>query len=204
MDEDREMRDRILLALLPHVIFDGWTGKSLAAGLADAGLPEEAGRGAFPGGMLEIARHFSAYADRRMLEAFAARDVETLGQRERLLLAVRLRLEALAPHREAVRRALAHLALPPHTAEAMRATWRTVDMLWQAAGDRSADYTYYTRRAVLTPVYATTVLYWLADESPDFEDSWSYLERRLDDAIRLPRLFGGGLFRKVRRRRKEG
>ncbi len=42
---------------------------------------------------------------------------------------------------------------------------RTVDAIWHAAGDRSADWSWYSKRAILAGVYGATLLFWLRDDS---------------------------------------
>ena len=101
---------------------------------------------------------------------------------------VRRRLEAWAEHQEAIRRGVSLLSLPNNAGRALRATWRTVDTLWYAAGDVSADFSYYTRRATLSAIYTATLLCWLDDKSEGFADSWDFLQRRLNDARQLPTL----------------
>ena len=86
-------------------------------------------------------------------------------RRDRVTVAVRARLELLAPHREACRRLMSFLALPPNAGLAASSTWKTVNAMWYAAGDTSTDFNFYTKRALLASVYASTVLYWLGDES---------------------------------------
>ncbi|MFQ5619779.1 MAG: COQ9 family protein [Rhodospirillales bacterium] len=181
-------RDKVLLAALPHVPFDGWTLGALRHGVADAGLTPDMARRAFPGGMAEVAAHFSDYADRRMLAELEKRDLPGLRVRDRIATTVRVRLEQNAPHREAVRRLLSFLALPFNAGLAARCTWRTVSAMWYAAGDEATDFNFYTKRALLTPVYTTTVLYWLADDSEGFADTWGFLDRRIGDVMRIPGL----------------
>ena len=181
----RQTRDRVLLATLPHVVFDGWTERALAAGTADAGLTPDVALRAFPGGMVEFAEHFSEYADRRMTAALERRAGTELSGRQRLALAVRLRLEELAPHREAVRRAIAFLALPHNANVVVRCGWRTMDAIWHGLGDRSVDFSYYTKRATLGAVYGATVLFWLGDDSEDSTETWAFLERRIEDVMAL-------------------
>ena len=181
----RQTRDRILLAALPHVVFDGWTVRALAAGTADAGMTPDTALRAFPGGMVEVAEHFSEYADRRMTAALERREGGKISVRQRVALAVRLRLEELAPHREAVRRAIAFLALPHNAIAGARCGWRTVDAIWYALGDRSVDFTYYTKRATLGCVYGATVLCWLGDDSDDHAETWAFLEHRIEDVMAL-------------------
>jgi ubiquinone biosynthesis protein COQ9 len=183
----QKTRDEILVATLDQVVFDGWTRKALKAGVAEAGYPEDMALRAFPGGVVELAEHFSDYADRRMTAALEGLDLDGLRVHERVAAAVRARLEPLGGHREAMRRLLSFLALPTNAVLAARSAYRTVSAIWYAAGDEATDFSYYTKRALLAPVYTATVFYWLADESEDFADTWDFLDRRLADVLMLPK-----------------
>ena len=127
-------------------------------------------------------------ADQRMLEALEREDLASMKVRERVALAVRRRLELYVADREAVRRALAMLALPHNSVLALRLLYRTVDAIWYAAGDTATDFNFYTKRALLAGVYAATVLAWLDDRSPGLEETWRFLDRRINDAMRLPQM----------------
>ena len=187
MTEDMSItRDRILLATLPHVAFDGWTRRALKAGVADAGLTKDMALRAFPGGINQLVDHLADWADRRMLEELDAVDLESMRVRDRVQTCVRVRLQVLEGYRESIRRLLSYLAMPQNAPLAVRLTWRTVDAIWYAAGDQASDFNYYTKRGLLTPVYATTVLYWLADDSEGSANTWAYLERRIGDVMKIP------------------
>jgi ubiquinone biosynthesis protein COQ9 len=103
---------------------------------------------------------------------------------------IALRLARQQPNKEAVRRALAMLALPIHARAAAACTARTVDAIWHAAGDRSADFSWYTKRAILTAVYGATVLFWLRDPSEDSAATLAFLDRRLAGIARVGKLRG--------------
>ncbi len=195
------VKDQILLATLVHVAFDGWSRTALRAGVADAGLGPDMARRAFPGGIPDLVDHAADWADRRMVEELAGLDLAAMRVRDRVAAGVKARLQVLAPHREATRRALAYLALPPNAPLAARLTWRTVDAIWYAAGDEAADFNYYTKRGLLAPVYTATVLYWLsdqsgadqsgadrsgADRSGDCAATWDFLDRRLAEVMKIP------------------
>src|SRR3546814_8027214 len=101
-------------------------------------------RRAFPGGAPDLIAQFSDWADRRMAEELARQGeaFSSLKVREKIALAVRTRLEVLEPHKEAVRRSGAVLALPNHAGLAAASVYRTVDAMWHAAGDsRSEEHT---------------------------------------------------------------
>jgi ubiquinone biosynthesis protein COQ9 len=165
--------------------------KTAAMAAEDAGYPRETADRVFPRGVSEMLRHWSDLSDRTMLAEIAGRDLAGMGVRQRVAAALRVRIEVNAMHKEAVRRALSHLALPQNTTVALGNTLRTVDAVWYAAGDTATDFSYYSKRALLTPVYASTVLYWIDDHSEEFVDTWDFIDRRLDDIMRIPRFTGG-------------
>ena len=181
-----ETRRRLLKATLTHVPFDGWTGAAILVGARDLGLSPAEAVNAFPAGAVEMIEFMSLEADRRMLEALEREDLAARKVRERVALGVRRRLELYAADREAIRRALAVLALPQNGPLALRLLYRTVDAIWYAAGDTATDFNFYTKRALLAGVYGSTLLAWLDDRSPEFEETWRFLDRRIADAMGLP------------------
>lgn len=189
-DDLMTLRDKIVEAALPHVPFDGWTPRAARRAAADLGLTTADAARAFPFGAADMVAHYSDLADRRMVAELDRRDIGSMKIRERIGTAVRVRLEQAAPHREAVRRALAVLALPTNTILGGKCLYRTVDAMWVAAGDRSADWNFYSKRSLLAGVYSSTVLYWLDDRSDDMADTWAFLDRRIADVMRIPKLTG--------------
>ena len=173
---------------------------ALRHGMRDAGLEPEDADLLFPGGPLDLIEAHSDLGDRRMAAVgddpeFAAR---RLPAKVRGLIAARL--EQSRGDRDAIRRGLGILALPRNAMLAAGIVGRTVDTIWYAAGDRSADFSWYTKRAILTGVYSSTLLFWLRDESDDHEATLAFLDRRLagvawigkmrrgmEERLRLPR-----------------
>lgn len=182
-------RETLLLASLAHVPFDGWSEAAIRAGAADAGLSPAEALNAFPAGPTEALALFSDWADREMLARLDKADLGAMKVREKVAAGVRLRLEALAPHKEAVRRGLAVLALPANAGQGLKSLHRTVDAIWTMAGDRATDYNYYTKRLLLAGVLTSTTLYWLNDRSEGHQATWAFLERRIDEVLKV----GGSL-----------
>lgn len=188
--ETAKLRDALIEAALPHVPFDGWTIAALRHGAADAGLDAASAAHAFPGGGRDMVAHFSALSDRRMLEALERMDLPSMGITARVRTAVRVRLEQAEPHREAIRRTLAFLAMPQNTLLGAKLIHRTVDAIWHAAGDTATDWNWYSKRGLLAGVLGTTVLCWLNDASEGHADTWDFLDRRLADVARFGKATG--------------
>lgn len=184
-DSRQAEKDALAAAVLAHAAFDGWTGAAISAGARDVGGPPEEAERLFPGGAVEIIDWIDSRATGRMLEALAARDLSTVKIRDRIRLAIRLRLEPMTAQREGLRRAASVMALPFNASKAAAALYRTVDAMWYGIGDRSTDFNFYSKRAILAGVYSSTVLVWLYDRSEDQARTWEFLDRRIDDVMRF-------------------
>lgn len=175
-------RDAAIEAMLPLVPLTGWTVRTLtdAAG-PDADL-------LFLGGAADMVEAYIDWADRRMEQEAAELDLPALRLPARVRAIIALRLEQNRPYKEAVRRAFGVLSRPGNAPLAARTAARTVDTIWHAAGDVSADFSWYTKRAILLAVYGATLLYWLRDNSFDDEQTLAFLDRRLAGVGRIGRL----------------
>ncbi|KAG9338095.1 hypothetical protein JZ751_027066 [Albula glossodonta] len=81
---------------------------------------------------------------------------------------------------------IAHILLLPHNIpNSLKHLSTMIDDIWYYAGDRSTDMNWYTRRAALTGVYNTSELVMLQDSSPDFQDTWIFLDKRIQDIIKM-------------------
>ncbi len=182
---EQDQKNQILEAVLSHVMFDGWTDRAVKAAASDLSLDPFLISELFPKGPLDLIAYFVKRADEQMEEELAKRNVASMKIRERITLAVRLRLELYAPYREAIRAALALLAMPSHAALGLKLTAGTVSRMWYATGDTSVDFSYYTKRLTLSAVYSSTLLYWLEDQSEGSVKTWEFLDRRIENVMQF-------------------
>ncbi|TYB90601.1 COQ9 family protein [Oceaniovalibus sp. ACAM 378] len=177
----------LLNAALPHVAFDGWSDATLAAAARDTDLPLAMAKALFPRGGVDLAMAYHRAGDAAMLARIKREPLGEMRFRDRIAAAVRFRLETIED-REAVRRGTTLFALPQHAADGARALWETADHIWTALGDTSEDINWYTKRATLSGVHASTVLFWLGDDSPDHQATWEFLDRRIDDVMTIEKM----------------
>lgn len=184
-------RDGLITAAATHAPFLGWGPAALAAAARDCDLPAVEAARIFPGGAMDMIARHNAMADAAMVKALSALDLSQMKTRDRVAAAIRIRLTQTAPHREAVRRALALLALPHNVPAATKMLYRTVDSIWRACGDAAVDWNHYSKRMLLGSVYLSTLLFWLDDRSDGFADSFAFLDRRIAAAMQFPRRVQG-------------
>lgn len=180
--------DEVRAALAPLVAdnaaFDGWKAPARAMAADALGVDRDIAALALPDAMAMIDAWF-ADIDRAMLADLPSETLATMKVRDKITALVEARLDLTAPNREALRRALAILALPRNVAAGVRLGWRAADAMWRAVGDTATDYNHYTKRAMLAAVYAATVTVFLDDESEGQADTRAFLARRIEGIMRF-------------------
>jgi ubiquinone biosynthesis protein COQ9 len=191
MDEPTPLeliRRRIALAVGENAVFDGWSVAAVDAAADQTGIDRAQARLAAPKSQAGMVNLYIDGVDRTLEDSFTAQQIAGMKIRERIRSLVLQRLEIMAPAREAVRRALAILAMPQNLPLAARLSWRTADQMWRLAGDTSTDFNHYTKRITLSGVYGSTLLVWLDDPSEDLTETSAFLDRRIDDVMKIEKL----------------
>lgn len=181
-------RARILEAFPAHAARLGWTEAAFRAAYEEVQLSEGQALLACPRRAYDLLEAFADRADQAMLDALDELDLGKMKIRERVKAAVQLRLEAQAPYKEAARAMTRALAHPLRTPQGTRIVWRTADRIWRALGDTSTDENFYSKRAILSGVLASTYARWFADDSEGHEATWSFLDARIENVMQFEKL----------------
>ena len=186
--DDAALKSAVIEAALPHIAFDGFTGKLMDRAAKEAGAKKADMLRLFPGGGLGLLEAYSEGVDAEMEKRLAKLKLAAMPMRKRIAAAVKTRLAILKPHKEAARRAVVHLCLPPNVALGANLVYRTVDAMWRAAGDVSTDFDFYTKRAILAGIYSATLLRWLADDGADESATGAFLTARIEEVMQFEKL----------------
>ena len=179
------LRRQLALAVGENAVFDGWTRAAVDSAAEQLGIDQAQARLALPksqAGMIDL---YIQEVDRALERSFTLEALAAMKIRLRIRSLVWRRLEIMGPAREAVRSALAILAMPQNVPLSLRAGWRTADLMWRLAGDISTDFNHYTKRVTLGAVYASTLLAWLDDDSDGWADTAAFLDRRIDNVMQF-------------------
>jgi len=181
--------DELRLAMAPAVaeaaIFDGWSDAAVIAAASDVGVDPDVARLAYPGGAMEM---ISAWIETIDADMAAALQQDVLAQmpiRERIRSLVQYRLDAITGLEEALRRALAIMAMPQNVASSLKMGWRSADIMWRLAGDVATDYNHYTKRTILAGIYSATLAVFVGDESEGKADTKAFLDRRIEGIMKF-------------------
>lgn len=187
-NDDRTL-DELRLALAPEIarvaVFDGWTDAALNRAAALAGVDAAVARLAFSGGAMDMIAAWIASTDERMHHAFEDGHLGAMKVRDRIRALLLFRLDAVAGHEEALRRALAIQAMPQNLVRTFKLGWHSADVMWRLAGDTATDYNHYTKRALLAGIYTATLAVFLDDASESKAETRAFLDRRIDGVMKF-------------------
>lgn len=181
--------DELRRALAPRVaaaaVFDGWSGEAVANAARGAEVDPDVAAFAFNGGAMAMIAAWIDDVDARMQAALPAELLAVMPIRERIRALVQFRLDAVAGFEEALRRAMAIMAMPQNAPRALKLGWRSADAMWRLAGDVATDLNHYSKRAILAGVYGATLAVFVDDQSEGKADTRAFLDRRIAGIIRF-------------------
>jgi ubiquinone biosynthesis protein COQ9 len=166
-------------------VFDGWSAAAVATAAAQHGLDPKVAALAFADGAMAMIAAWIGSVDAAMEREFSGNALAKTPIRERIRRLVTFRLDALAGRDEALRRALAIMAMPQNSAASLRLGWASADAMWHLAGDTATDFNHYSKRAILSGIYAATLAVFAQDDSAGKAATHAFLDRRIAGVMRF-------------------
>ena len=183
----------LIKAMLPHVPFDGWTWKAIENGSLEIGFKKKKTfdsrrliyQKLFEDGSIDFIDCFSDFIDVEVKNKYEALVSKPERIPQKIKTIILMRLELCQKYKEAIRSSLSITALPNNSKKSLNILYRTCNNIWRIAGDKSTDFSFYTKRATLAAIYTSTLLFWLNDTSINQEKTAAFLDRRLNDINKI-------------------
>ena len=189
----KQIRIDLVRAMLTHVPFDGWTWEAMEQGAIDIGFEKKKTcsirikifKDLFKNGPIDFIDIFSEVIDLEVKEKYDLIEIKPERVPEKIKKIIMLRLNLCQKYKESVRSSVSITAMPVNARASLKILYRTCNSIWRIAGDKSTDFSFYTRRISLAAIYTSTLLFWLNDNSNNNVETEFFLERRLKDISRI-------------------
>ncbi|UPQ97307.1 ubiquinone biosynthesis protein [Chloropicon primus] len=181
-----DVRDELLRASMRHVGKLGFTMQAVHAAGTDLGY-SKAVANVLPGKEVDLIEYFLEDCRAKMNEELEERKEELGGMkiREKIATAVRIRLKLVAPYANVWPRAIYTMSQPPNVTSSLYNLHLLMDDMWYAAGDKSTDLNWYSKRMLLAGVYTSSELFLVQDSSQEFEETWHFVDRQISRVLKL-------------------
>ena len=191
--DNNQLRIDLIRAMLTHVPFDGWTWEAMEQGAVDINFEKKKTsslrikifKDLFKNGPIDFIDVFSEIIDLEVKENYNLIEFKPERVPEKIKKIIMIRLNLCQRYKEAVRSSISLTAIPVNARASLKILYRTCNSIWRIAGDKSTDFSFYTRRISLAAVYTSTLLFWLNDNSNNNIETEFFLDRRLKDIGRI-------------------
>ena len=183
-DTIKQEKSLILIEFLKNAPFEGWSERNLANASVANGFDPNYAKLLFPGGLKDLNSYFNDNLNNQMTEIFLKEKLE-LKISEKIAHLLEIRFSLYQPIKESIRCLFQYYLMPQHILEAQSSAWKACDQIWYLAGDKSTDFNYYSKRALLETVYSSSLLYYLSDESKNFTDTKAFIRRRIQAVLKI-------------------
>ena len=194
--DNNQIRFVLIRAMLTHVPFDGWTWEAMEQGAKDISFEKKKTSSSrikifkdlFKNGSIDFIDIFSEIIDLEVKENYDLIEPKPEKVPEKIKKIIMIRLSLCQKYKEAVRSSIPLTAIPKNAKVSIKILYRTCNSMWRIAGDKSTDFSFYTRRISLAAVYTSTLLFWLNDNSNNNVETEYFLQRRLNDINKISSL----------------
>ena len=73
-------------------------------------------------------------------------------------------------------------------AQMPKIVWRSSDVIWRYAGDKSIDFNYYSKRAILSSLYISSIMYYIANCSDNNEKFEQFVDQAIAKILNIGNL----------------
>lgn len=169
---------QLLISLLP---FEDINDKLLEITEVKADLPSGYSLLLFPNGINEVVDFLEEYQDNNMFLQLTKLE-QPIKIREKISLALKTRIKDISPLVSS--KIATYFACPTNTLFGTKSAFRTCNIIWQYAGDKSLDFNYYTKRGLLLTVYLSAILYYIQDDSENYIETDKFIDESIDNIIK--------------------
>ena len=195
-NKNKSINENLVLGMLENVPFDGWNWEALYKSAEELKLysknldehDKKQLRSLFKNDLVETIKIFNDYLDKNMLEKFVKSKHNIKKTHEKIRHLILSRLDSALEHKESIRSSIGLMSLPQNSKNSFLMLYKTCDKIWRASGDESTDFSFYTKRIILSGVYSTTLLFWINDETNELKNTEDFLDRRLKDVSKIGKI----------------
>ena len=103
--------------------------------------------------------------------------------RDKIKAILELKFETNLYLKKALPEMLKFLLRPGNLLMSIKMLHQNSDFIWNLAGDQSNDFSYYSKRGLLSMIYLATLIYWLNDRSEKNIGTKNFISKSVDGIV---------------------
>ena len=100
--------------------------------------------------------------------------------RDKIVYIIGERFKIISKFKNANRKIFRFCCLPQNLVFSQKMLFKISDEIWYLTSDKSLDFNFYSKRFILMNIYFATFIYWMNDESANFERTKTFLKKQIN------------------------
>lgn len=206
IDSEKSLLREKFIENLP---FEGWSASTLERASRELGFPKGYSEVLYPAGFKEFSKEFADICNKEAIRKAKENGLDTMrvSQKAEELIYQKIKLyHAKLRTKEGFKKLISYSVFPTSAVTTVRNIFSFSSEAWYEMGDRSTDFSYYTRRASFSAIYTKAALYSLDDDSQNLDKTRNYIKKSIDGLMKFHKLKNNltQLFRKTDKLKKKG
>ena len=185
--------EKLVLGMLLNIPFDGLQWEALYRAAEDLKIYKNPLtnenkielKNFFENDLVNTIKAFNDYLDDKMEDSFSKTKKNKQRTPEKIKSLILNRISASLDFKDGIVSSLGFMSLPQNSKPSLKMLYNTCDRIWRVSGDQSTDFSFYTKRLILSGVYSSTLMYWIQDDTGDLKNTEDFLNRRLEDVSKI-------------------
>ena len=185
--------EKLVLGMLLNIPFDGLQWEALYRAAEDLKIYKNPLtnenkielKNFFENDLVNTIKVFNDYLDDKMEDSFSKTKKNKQRMPEKIKSLILNRISASLDFKDGIVSSLGFMSLPQNSKPSLKMLYNTCDRIWRVSGDQSTDFSFYTKRLILSGVYSSTLMYWIQDDTGDLKNTEDFLNRRLEDVSKI-------------------
>ena len=140
----------------------------------------------FPQGYIDLLIFYLDQINIEMTLLLKKQNLDNLKTHQKIKQIIISRLNIYQDNRKLFNKTFIFLSLPQNSKLAIKSLYKTIDLIWFLAGDKSTDFNFYTKRSILAGVYVSTIFNFFKNK--DLDKTIDHLDRKLRDVNKIPKI----------------
>lgn len=184
------LKKSVLDKFIENVSFDGWSQKNLENSTQALDLQPNYHLILFPDGLAGLTDYFVAENNKAFNATINIEEIQKLRFTDRVRFLIHARINhyhKVLGGPEGFKNFISYCSTH-NILNSIINIAKSADEIWFFAGDKSTDFSYYTKRLSLSFIYSSAALYSIDDNSLDLVETKNFIEARIAELLKFNKL----------------
>ncbi len=179
----KSKQEKLAKLFIEDVLKFGWSRETLLQCAKKQRISTSVLAKLFPSFEYDVLKFLIAQNNTQVEKNYNSFNNSRLKTRDKIKTILELKFDSNEYLKKALPEMLKFLLRPGNLLMSIKMLHENSDFIWNLAGDKSNDFSFYSKRGLLSMVYLATLIYWLNDKSTKGIGTKNFISKSVDGIV---------------------